>query len=39
MILKTRGDAYPYHTGIHTEHLYRRERAAQLHHHLRPAAQ
>src|SRR5215471_1739871 len=22
MILKTRSDAYPYHTGIHTEHLY-----------------
>jgi 2-isopropylmalate synthase len=22
MILKTRVDAYPYHTGIHTEHLY-----------------
>src|SRR5271169_5012846 len=22
MILKTRPDAYPYHTGIHTEHLY-----------------
>src|SRR5690242_10928768 len=22
MILKTRNDAYPYHTGIHTEHLY-----------------
>jgi 2-isopropylmalate synthase len=22
MILKTRSDAYPYHTGIHTQHLY-----------------
>jgi 2-isopropylmalate synthase len=22
MILKTRSDSYPYHTGIHTEHLY-----------------
>jgi 2-isopropylmalate synthase len=22
MILKTRADSYPYHTGIHTEHLY-----------------
>jgi 2-isopropylmalate synthase len=22
MILKTRGDSYPYRTGIHTEHLY-----------------
>ena len=22
MILKTRADAYPYHTGVHTEHLY-----------------
>src|SRR5678810_954931 len=22
MILKTRADNYPYHTGVHTEHLY-----------------
>ena len=39
MILKTRADSYPYHTGIHTEHLYSASETAQLDHHLRAAAQ
>ncbi len=39
MILKTRRDSYPYHTGIHTEHLFSASQTSEFHHHLRAATE
>ena len=39
MILKTRADRLPYHTGIHTEQLFPASEMLSSHHHLRAAAE
>ncbi len=39
MILKTRADAYPYQTGIHTEHLYAASQLLSSDHYFRSATE